>query len=557
MTPARAPGARVAALLAVRARRERLAMRVAVAAAVVGTLSAVGLAGLSGWFLAGAGLAAAAGAALLFNYLLPSALIRQAAIFRTGARYVERLLAHRAALLALAGLRADLFRALAQRPPPEALRLSGGEAASRLVEDVDALENLLVRRPAGPAAVAGGAVAVALAGLAAPLAGLGVAALLLGLVPAAQAIRARLLDPAAAEAQAALAALKAAVVGAVEAAAEIRLMGLEARTADALATEAAALDAARLRFVRAEAAIAALVTLGAALAAALVLALAPGADVALAAGAALAAHAAIEAQAGLVRAATERARVTAGLARLDGLVEAGTPEAPAQQEAPPAAPLVFRRRGREVRLEAGGRLLLDGPSGAGKTRLLHALAGLAEPDVAASGIAMSLGGVPLAALPPRLLARAFALAPQAPTLIAGSIADNLALARPGLAEAEMWQALHVAGLDAVVRARAEGLAALLGDGGRGLSGGEAKRLALARALLAGRPWLLLDEPTEGLDPATEALVVDRLDRWLEETGTGLVLVSHRRPPRVLARGTVLRLSDVPDASARRGSVLPA
>jgi ATP-binding cassette subfamily C protein CydC len=67
----------------------------------------------------------------------------------------------------------------------------------------------------------------------------------------------------------------------------------------------------------------------------------------------------------------------------------------------------------------------------------------------------------------------------------------------------------------------------IGDGGTRLSGGQRKRLSLARALLAGRPWLLLDEPSEGLDPEAEVRLVSQLDRWLAATGTGLIVVSHR------------------------------
>ncbi|MFN3798587.1 MAG: ATP-binding cassette domain-containing protein, partial [Sphingobium yanoikuyae] len=73
----------------------------------------------------------------------------------------------------------------------------------------------------------------------------------------------------------------------------------------------------------------------------------------------------------------------------------------------------------------------------------------------------------------------------------------------------------------------------LGEAGGTLSGGERKRLSLARALLTGRPWLLLDEPTEGLDAATEALLISRLRIWLDRTGTGLILISHRPAPLTL------------------------
>ncbi|MFT3977136.1 MAG: ATP-binding cassette domain-containing protein, partial [Sphingomonas bacterium] len=100
-----------------------------------------------------------------------------------------------------------------------------------------------------------------------------------------------------------------------------------------------------------------------------------------------------------------------------------------------------------------------------------------------------------------------------------------------------WRESHPAALETAcladdVRAMPHRLDQWVGDGGARLSGGQRKRLSLARALLAGKPWLLLDEPSEGLDMATEARLRDRLDLWLRETGTGLVVVSHR--PALLA-----------------------
>ena len=118
-------------------------------------------------------------------------------------------------------------------------------------------------------------------------------------------------------------------------------------------------------------------------------------------------------------------------------------------------------------------------------------------------------------------------------MLAGSIADNLRLARPGINEADMADALHVACLDQRIASLPGGIDYRLGEAGGTLSGGERKRLSLARALLTGRPWLLLDEPTEGLDAATEALLISRLRIWLDRTGTGLILISHRPAPLTL------------------------
>ena len=127
---------------------------------------------------------------------------------------------------------------------------------------------------------------------------------------------------------------------------------------------------------------------------------------------------------------------------------------------------------------------------------------------------------------------AFAHAPQDAALIAGTVRANLALAGPHPDDA-LWDALADAALEARVRALPQGLDTWIGENGERLSGGERRRLSLARALLRDAPWLLLDEPTEGLDPATETLVVQRLDARLKRTGQGLVLVSHRPAPRAL------------------------
>ena len=138
-----------------------------------------------------------------------------------------------------------------------------------------------------------------------------------------------------------------------------------------------------------------------------------------------------------------------------------------------------------------------------------------------------IDGIDARALPLDVLRQISAPAMQEPGLIAGSVADNLRMARPGITESDMWQALDTACASDFVQGLPDGLYQWLGESGARLSGGQQRRIALARALLAKRPWLVLDEPSEGLDAETEARLIDRLDRWLADSKTGLILISHR------------------------------
>ncbi|MBY0307084.1 MAG: ABC transporter, partial [Sphingomonas sp.] len=162
---------------------ERGTLRWALICAVLAGVSSILLLALSGWFLTAAALAGAAGGAavIAFNYLLPSAAIRALAIIRTGSRYGERLLAHRAALLGMAKLRADLFGKLAAQDSRLADDLSGGDASARLIGDIAALEDLVVRRPTRPASLIAATFAVGLTLFAGWAAALALAAMLAAL----------------------------------------------------------------------------------------------------------------------------------------------------------------------------------------------------------------------------------------------------------------------------------------------------------------------------------------------------------------------------------------
>uniref|UniRef100_UPI0031D941A0 thiol reductant ABC exporter subunit CydD n=1 Tax=Streptomyces hawaiiensis TaxID=67305 RepID=UPI0031D941A0 len=172
-------------------------------------------------------------------------------------------------------------------------------------------------------------------------------------------------------------------------------------------------------------------------------------------------------------------------------------------------------------VEPGETVALVGPSGAGKSTLLSVLLGFVRP---AEG-QVRVGGVDLVDADLEQWRSRIAWVPQRPHLYAGTIAENVRLARPGADDDSVRRALRDAGALEFVDALPEGVETVLGEDGAGLSAGQRQRLALARAFLADRPVLLLDEPTAALDGATEAEVVAAVRRLA--AGRTVLLVVHR------------------------------
>ena len=172
-------------------------------------------------------------------------------------------------------------------------------------------------------------------------------------------------------------------------------------------------------------------------------------------------------------------------------------------------------------LPAGETVAVVGPTGAGKTTAAHLLLRFLEPD----GGRVLVDDVPLAALTPEEWRLRVAWVPQHPRLFHGTVRENLLLGRKDASDADIDRSLELACLQDLVRALPRGLDTPVGEGGERLSGGEAQRLALARAWLKDAPVLVLDEPTAQLDLATEAAVVEAIERLRRERT--VLLVAHR------------------------------
>ncbi|WP_328789684.1 thiol reductant ABC exporter subunit CydD [Streptomyces sp. NBC_00273] len=233
-------------------------------------------------------------------------------------------------------------------------------------------------------------------------------------------------------------------------------------------------------------------------------------------------------------------------------------------ELPGGAPLRIEIEGIAVRYEGRGEdsprpvsltvgpgecVALTGPSGAGKSTLLQVLLGFVTPTAGRVRVA----GVDLAELSPAQWRQQIAWVPQRPHLFAGTIAENVRLARKGASEADVTEALKDAGAWEFVTALPRGVETPLGEGGVGLSAGQRQRLALARAFLADRPVLLLDEPTAALDGETEAGIVDAVRRL--SVGRTVLLVVHR--PALLAvadRVVAMEAGDDPEEPFAEGTL---
>ncbi|WP_295529383.1 ATP-binding cassette domain-containing protein [uncultured Pseudacidovorax sp.] len=530
--------------------------------AVVTSLAGIGLLGLSGWFITATALAGLQLAtALVFDVFMPSAGIRLLALGRTGARYAERLVTHDATLGVLAGLRERLLRGWARPEAAQRLLLRPARLLQRLTADIDALDSLYLRI-AVPLGVSLGAAAMAglLAGLHDARLGLALAAwLLLGGWGSAWVI-ARRARPVAVRRALALERLRARAADLVAGQTELAMAGRLRAQCDALAVADARLTQADLHMAGLEArasfvhGLMQTTTLVGVLLAAAWLVEQRRIGVPAAALLLLTALAATESLAALRRGALEAGRTWLAVRRLAPAVAGVAATASAPSNEPPrvgAAALVgddiqldgavVRREGSArpalqlpwLHIGAGERVAVIGPSGAGKSTLLALVAGELAP---AAGSVRA----------PRATWMT-----QRPELFRDSLRDNLKLAAPQATDAQLSAALADAGMQADVARLRQGLDTPLGEGGLGLSGGQMRRLSLARLLLQNAPLWLLDEPTEALDAATAREVLARLDARAQ--GHTLLIATHMRREAQLADRLLCIEAGELRADLRRGT----
>jgi ATP-binding cassette subfamily C protein CydC len=494
---------------------------------------------VSGWFIASMAVAGATGVS--FNYFFPSAAIRGLAICRSAGRYGERLVTHEASFRMLASLRVWLFRRLEPLAPAGLERYSGGDVAGRLRADVDSLESLYLRIVA-PLFIGGVSILLAVLFVArwsAPAAG----ALLLFLLAAGVVLPllARQLAAEPGRRSTVLAGeLRNAVTDGVLGVEELLLLGAVERQAAQVDRLSAALvvEQERMAGIGGLTLGGSIACSGLGVAAVLVvgsLAVAEGGldgpnlvMLLLFSAAAFEAAGALPPALQLMPSAREAIRRILELA--DAPLPVPDPRTPAALPAAtdisfldvsssydPALPVLH---GFTLQIPAGGRVALVGPSGAGKSTVAEVL--LRFRDYRGS---VTIGGVELHDLAGEELYRLIAAVPQRPHLFNATIRENILVGRPGAGADELAGVLADAGLSAWVAGLPLGLETPVGEGGSALSGGEARRVALARALLKGAPILILDEPTEGLDAVTELQVVTRLAERTK--GTTVLVITHR------------------------------
>lgn len=517
----------------------RLALGIVLAIATL--LASIGLLTLSGWFLAASSVAGVAGL-YSFNYMLPAAGVRGAAIIRTAARYAERLVSHDATFRVLQHLRLHTFSRLMALSPGQLLRFRQADLLNRFVADVDTLDHLYLRviSPLTGALVVIVVVTTGMSfidiGLALTLGGIMLVTLIV--MPA---LFYHLGRPAGVAIARGRARWRLQLMQWLTAQSELTLYGASPAWRQQLDEDEQQWQQSQCQQQRLQALAQSLLLLISGLTVTLLLWLGaatvsqqqlPGSLIALVVFCALAAF---EALAPVAGAFLPMSQVTTAAQRVSDIIEQSPAITfPAHSAARPGSLTVdidrldFSYPDRPdrvldqftLKVDAGEHIALLGPTGCGKSTLLALLTrgwNSQQGDI-------RLNDLPIAAWSESALRQRISVVTQRVHLFSQSLRDNLLLASPDASDEQLNHVLNQVGLQRLLENQ-EGLNAWMGEGGRPLSGGELRRLALARALLHDGDLWLLDEPTEGLDPTTEQHILALLQQLT--AGKTVIMITHR------------------------------
>ena len=504
-----------------------------------------------GWMAAGIGLSLAALAAgllmmalagrltaiaLTAGLIVTPILLRVAGVARVVLRYLERVITHEATFRALADLRVWFFSGMAERMAGGLAFARSGDVLTRVVNDVESLDGLYSRILVP---LAGAVLILPVLFIVLALHSVGTALLVAVLFAIAAfalpLLAARVTLGAGGRLSHALSGLRVSVLDAITGLREVRVFGGEGRMLAQVQAREAGLLAAQ-RAVARSGRLAQAASFLCAQAAILAVLLAAGTPPAAAVAAAFLTIAGFEAVGGLPRAGALAGYAAAGARRVREVATGPllSPD-PAEPLALPAetnlrfAGVRFRWAedrapvldGLTMEIPAGSRVAILGPSGSGKSTLAALALRLRVPEAGR----IMLGGVDIADLRADDLRSRIALLSQQTHLFDDTIRANLLLARPDADERALWAALDAAQIGDVVRALPEKLDTWVGEGGHRFSGGQARRLALARVLLSPAMIVILDEPCAGLDIETEQAFL----KTLNDLGRArtFILIAHR------------------------------
>lgn len=524
-------------------RRQAPALLAATMLSLLTAIAGIGLLGVSGWFLTATALLTTQPGA--FNLFVPSASIRALAFTRILSRYAERLLGHTATLRLLSDLRVQVFSRLLCLAPGQTVHWRDGDLVARLTHDIDTIDHffLLAILPWLTGLLASIATVAVLAAFIPPAALVIAAMALFMLVPVPLCLVRQVRQSGAAR-QDCSATIHHQVLEASEGLADLQALNAGRRAGQAMAAASQAMQQAGQGESRAFAAGQALLLAASGTGMLLVIVLGMPAlhagqiSAAVLAGCVLAVLGLFEVLLPVLRGASRMGAAMAAASRIRE-IDALRPAVTASNHPTPLAPvaslrfhqLTFRYlpdqpliEGVNLEVAPGQRVVISGASGSGKSTLLALLLRLLEAD---SG-RICWGDVDIRDASLDALHQRIALLSQDSPVFLGTVRTNLCIADPDADDARLWSVLAQAGLADEIRALPEGLDQWLGEGGRTLSVGQARRLCLARVLLSQASLLVLDEPTEGLDADTEQAFLRDLPQLLQ--GRSLLLVTHADVP---------------------------